>query len=54
MNFSWVVEFPMFAWDAEEKTWAAMHHPFTAPRLQNAELLKTEPGNAGCGRLTTW
>jgi aspartyl-tRNA synthetase len=44
MNFSWVVEFPMFAWDAEEKTWAAMHHPFTAPRPQDAPLLKTEPG----------
>lgn len=44
MNFSWVVEFPMFAWDAEEKTWAAMHHPFTAPRPQDAELLKSDPG----------
>ncbi len=43
MNFSWVVEFPMFAWDDEEKTWAAMHHPFTAPRPQDAALLKTEP-----------
>jgi aspartyl-tRNA synthetase len=43
MNFSWVVEFPMFAWDEEEKTWAAMHHPFTAPRPQDAALLKTEP-----------
>jgi aspartyl-tRNA synthetase len=44
MHFSWVVEFPMFAWDEEEKTWAAMHHPFTAPRPQDAALLKTEPG----------
>ncbi|HTQ39754.1 MAG TPA: aspartate--tRNA ligase [Pirellulales bacterium] len=44
MHFSWVVEFPMFAWDAEEKTWAAMHHPFTAPRPQDAALLKSEPG----------
>jgi aspartyl-tRNA synthetase len=43
MHFSWIVEFPMFAWDAEEKTWAAMHHPFTAPRPQDLELLKTEP-----------
>jgi aspartyl-tRNA synthetase len=43
MNFSWVVEFPMFAWDEEEKTWAAMHHPFTAPRPQDAALLKSEP-----------
>jgi aspartyl-tRNA synthetase len=44
MHFSWVVEFPMFAWDEEEKTWAAMHHPFTAPRPQDAAMLKTEPG----------
>jgi aspartyl-tRNA synthetase len=44
MHFSWVVEFPMFAWDAESNAWAAMHHPFTAPRLQDFELLKTDPG----------
>src|SRR5688572_9955327 len=44
MHFSWVVEFPMFAWDEEEKCWAAMHHPFTAPRLQDFELLKTDAG----------
>jgi aspartyl-tRNA synthetase len=44
MNFSWIVEFPMFAYDAEEKCWAAMHHPFTAPRPQDLELLTTDPG----------
>ncbi len=44
MNFSWIVEFPMFAYDEEEKGWAAMHHPFTAPRTQDFELLKTDPG----------
>jgi aspartyl-tRNA synthetase len=44
MHFSWVVEFPMFAWDEEEQCWAAMHHPFTAPRPQDFELLKTDPG----------
>jgi aspartyl-tRNA synthetase len=44
MNFSWVVEFPMFAYDAEEDGWAAMHHPFTAPRPQDREMLKTDPG----------
>jgi aspartyl-tRNA synthetase len=44
MHFSWVVEFPMFAYDEEEQGWAAMHHPFTAPRPQDLELLKTDPG----------
>lgn len=31
-NFLWVVDFPMFARDAETGRWVAMHHPFTAPR----------------------
>ncbi|MFO0904129.1 MAG: aspartate--tRNA ligase [Pirellulales bacterium] len=46
MHFSWVVEFPMFDYDAEEKRWVAMHHPFTAPRPQDVELLKTDPAKA--------
>jgi aspartyl-tRNA synthetase len=44
MHFSWVVEFPMFAYDAEEGGWAAMHHPFTAPLDEHVPLLKTDPG----------
>ena len=44
MHFSWVVEFPMFEFDHEENRWVAMHHPFTAPRPQDLERLKTEPG----------
>ncbi len=43
MHFSWVVEFPMFAYDAEEKGWAAMHHPFTAPLDEHVHLLQTDP-----------
>lgn len=43
MHFSWVVDFPMFAYDDEEQAWAAMHHPFTAPRDQDREMLKTNP-----------
>ncbi len=43
-HFSWVVEFPMFARDEETGGWAAMHHPFTAPRPQDIELLTTDPG----------
>jgi aspartyl-tRNA synthetase len=43
MHFSWIVEFPMFDWDAEEKRWVAMHHPFTAPRNQDIAMLDTDP-----------
>jgi aspartyl-tRNA synthetase len=43
MNFSWIVEFPMFALDMEENCWTSMHHPFTAPRAQDRELLSTDP-----------
>ena len=46
MHFSWIVEFPMFAFDEQEQSWTAMHHPFTAPRPQDVELLKTDPGRA--------
>ncbi len=45
MHFSWVVEFPMFDYDEDEKVWAAMHHPFTAPRPQDVPLLATDPGS---------
>jgi aspartyl-tRNA synthetase len=44
MNFSWVVEFPMFDYDEEERRWVAMHHPFTSPRDQDFALLDTDPG----------
>jgi aspartyl-tRNA synthetase len=44
MHFSWVVEFPMFAYDADEAGWAAMHHPFTAPRPQDLPMLASNPG----------
>ncbi|MGE0606004.1 MAG: aspartate--tRNA ligase [Pirellulales bacterium] len=44
MHFSWIVEFPMFAQDEETGGWAAMHHPFTAPRPQDLPRLSSDPG----------
>jgi aspartyl-tRNA synthetase len=44
MHFSWVVEFPMFDYDDEERRWVAMHHPFTSPRDQDFALLATDAG----------
>jgi aspartyl-tRNA synthetase len=46
MHFSWVVEFPMFDFDDEEKRWVAMHHPFTSPRDQDFATLSSDPGKA--------
>src|ERR1700720_3571102 len=42
----WVVDFPMFEWDADEKRWVAMHHPFTAPRNDDPAALCAAPGAA--------
>ncbi len=43
MHFSWVVEFPMFEYDQEERRWNAMHHPFTAPLDEHLAQLDTDP-----------
>jgi aspartyl-tRNA synthetase len=42
----WVVDFPMFEWDADEKRWVAMHHPFTAPRDDDPAALRAAPAEA--------
>ena len=42
----WVVDFPMFEWNAEHKHWGAMHHPFTSPKDGHEDLLESDPGRA--------
>ena len=42
----WVVDFPMFDYDAAAKRFVALHHPFTAPKAQDAETIDLDPANA--------
>jgi aspartyl-tRNA synthetase len=42
----WVVDFPMFDWDPDEKRWVAMHHPFTSPVSDDVAALVAKPDGA--------
>jgi aspartyl-tRNA synthetase len=44
-SFRWVVDFPMFEYDAKEQRFTAMHHPFTSPREEDLERLESDPGS---------
>jgi aspartyl-tRNA synthetase len=43
-NFLWVVDFPMFQYNDEEKRWESEHHPFTAPNYDDVDYFETDPG----------
>jgi aspartyl-tRNA synthetase len=42
---TWIIDFPSFIWDAEEKRWAANHHPFTAPMDEDLAKLEIDPAS---------
>lgn len=40
----WVLDFPLLEWNEEMNRFQAMHHPFTSPKLEDIELMDTNPG----------
>ena len=43
-NFLWVVDFPMFMYDEDEKRHVAIHHPFTSPMDEDFARMESHPG----------
>ncbi len=43
LAFGWVLDFPMFEWNEEDKKWDAAHHPFTMPKLEDLPKFETDP-----------
>jgi len=44
-QFVWVVGFPLFEWNQDEKRYESMHHPFTAPLPEDLDKLDSDPAN---------
>jgi aspartyl-tRNA synthetase len=40
----WITDFPLFDWNADERRWDSVNHPFTAPREEDLHLLESDPG----------
>ena len=43
-RFVWITDFPLLEWDDEDKRWAAVHHPFTAPMDEDLQYVESDPG----------
>jgi aspartyl-tRNA synthetase len=42
-KWCWVVDFPLVEWSEEQRRWQSLHHPFTAPRHEDMELIDSDP-----------
>ena len=43
-ELTWITDFPLFDWNADEKRWDSVNHPFTAPREEDLHMLESDPG----------
>jgi aspartyl-tRNA synthetase len=48
LAFAWIVDFPMFEWNEEARSWTSTHHPFTMPKETHLDKLETDPGSVLC------
>jgi len=44
-EFVWIVDFPLFEWNEDEKRYDSLHHPFTSPTEEDMGKLESDPGN---------
>ncbi len=44
-EFVWIVEFPLFEWNEDQKRYDSLHHPFTSPVPEDLGKLESDPGN---------
>jgi aspartyl-tRNA synthetase len=44
LAYMWVLDFPLVEWDADGQRWSSMHHPFTAPKSEQLDVLESETG----------
>ncbi len=44
-EFLWVIDFPLFEWNDEEKRYDSLHHPFTSPIDEDLGKLETDPAH---------
>ena len=45
LAWCWVTDFPLVEWNAEEKRWDSLHHPFTSPRMEDLDKLDSDPAS---------
>jgi len=45
LNLLWIVDFPLFDYDANDKRYVALHHPFTSPKDDSIDKIESDTAN---------